>query len=192
MTQVQPAASARTAPRFAEFVGMMAALMALTALSIDVMLPALPQIRDDFGLADPNRQQLVVTLYMVGFAVGQRVLFHTSRLPAEFPETWMAGHVSRAIVPVKSDPAPRVISDELDPVAASLAAMAAVSLRGIEMLDVRFGDLVVVMGQGLIGQASAQLARARGATVKTAEPAIAQALRDRQALPQVLRKLGVI
>lgn len=99
------------------------------------------------------------------FAVGQRVLFHTSRLPAEFPATWMAGHVSRAVVPVKSDPAPRVIGDDIDPVAASLAAMAAVSLRGIEMLDVRFGDLVVVMGQGLIGQASAQLARARGATV---------------------------
>ena len=35
-------------PRFAEFVSMIALLMALTALSIDVMLPALPQIRDEF------------------------------------------------------------------------------------------------------------------------------------------------
>jgi MFS transporter, DHA1 family, multidrug resistance protein len=74
MTQIQPAAAARPAPRFAEFVAMMATLMALTALSIDVMLPALPQIREEFGLADPNRQQLVVTLYVVGFAFGQ--LFH--------------------------------------------------------------------------------------------------------------------
>ena len=53
---------------------MIAALMALTALSIDVMLPALPQIRAEFGLADPNRQQLVITSYVVGFALGQ--LFH--------------------------------------------------------------------------------------------------------------------
>ena len=53
----------RTAPmpRFAEFVAMMAALMALTALSIDVMLPALPQMRADFGVVDANSQQLVVT-----------------------------------------------------------------------------------------------------------------------------------
>ena len=53
---------------------MIAALMALTALSIDVMLPALPQIRAEFGLMDPNLQQLVITSYVVGFAVGQ--LFH--------------------------------------------------------------------------------------------------------------------
>ena len=33
------------------------------------------------------------------------------------------------------------------------------------MLTIRPGDLVVVMGQGLIGQGSAQLARQRGATV---------------------------
>ena len=41
-------------PRFAEFVTMIAALMALTALSIDVMLPALPEIRAEFGLDDAN------------------------------------------------------------------------------------------------------------------------------------------
>ncbi len=61
-------------PRFAEFVAIIAALMALTALSIDVMLPALPQMRDDFGLSDPNLQQLVITSYVAGFAFGQ--LFH--------------------------------------------------------------------------------------------------------------------
>ena len=71
MTPIDAAAPARPAPRFAEFVAMMALLMALTALSIDVMLPALPMIRDEFGLTDPNRMQLVVTSYVVGFAVGQ-------------------------------------------------------------------------------------------------------------------------
>lgn len=73
MTQASPAV-ATTMPRFAEFVALIASLMALTALSIDVMLPALPQIRAEFGLADPNRQQLVLTSYVVGFALGQ--LFH--------------------------------------------------------------------------------------------------------------------
>ena len=74
MLQATPAAVARSMPRFAEFVAMMAALMALTALSIDVMLPALPEMRAEFGLADPNLQQLVITSYVLGFAVGQ--LFH--------------------------------------------------------------------------------------------------------------------
>lgn len=71
MTKIETATRARTMPGFAEFVAMMALLMALTALSIDVMLPALPLIRDEFGLADPNRMQMVVTAYVVGFAVGQ-------------------------------------------------------------------------------------------------------------------------
>lgn len=71
MTEARTAAPARPMPSFGEFIAMMAALMALTALSIDVMLPALPQIRDEFGLADPNAMQLVVTAYVVGFAAGQ-------------------------------------------------------------------------------------------------------------------------
>ena len=62
---------AARAPSFREFVGLMAALMALTALSIDIMLPALPLIRNDYGVADENAQQLVITLYMVGFGIGQ-------------------------------------------------------------------------------------------------------------------------
>lgn len=74
MTDTSPVASARPMPRFGEFVAMMAALMAMTALSVDIMLPALPQIRADFGIADANAQQLVITAYVVGFAVGQ--FFH--------------------------------------------------------------------------------------------------------------------
>lgn len=66
-----PAVQGRPMPQFTEFVTMMATLMALTALSIDVMLPALPHIHDEFGLLDPNRVQLVVTSYIVGFAFGQ-------------------------------------------------------------------------------------------------------------------------
>lgn len=70
-TDARADARPRTEPGFAEFVAMMATLMALTALSIDVMLPALPYIRAEFAIADPNSQQLVVTSYVAGFAIGQ-------------------------------------------------------------------------------------------------------------------------
>lgn len=63
----------RSAPGFPEFVALMASLMAITALSIDIMLPALPRIRDDYGLSDRNAQQLVVTFYVLGFGAGQIV-----------------------------------------------------------------------------------------------------------------------
>jgi DHA1 family bicyclomycin/chloramphenicol resistance-like MFS transporter len=56
---------------FVEFVGLTAALMALTALSIDIMLPALPQIGSALGVRSENDRQLIIILYMAGFAVGQ-------------------------------------------------------------------------------------------------------------------------
>ncbi|HVJ77533.1 MAG TPA: multidrug effflux MFS transporter [Hyphomicrobium sp.] len=56
---------------FAEFVALTAAMMALTAVSIDIMLPALPQIGTAMGVTDENDRQLIVILYMAGFAVGQ-------------------------------------------------------------------------------------------------------------------------
>ncbi len=54
-----------------EFVALMAILMALTALSVDVMLPALPQIGRQLGVANGNDRQLVVSIYLGGFAMGQ-------------------------------------------------------------------------------------------------------------------------
>jgi MFS transporter, DHA1 family, multidrug resistance protein len=56
---------------FLEFVSLIALLMALTALSIDVMLPALPQIGNAMGVGDENDRQLVISFYFVGFAAGQ-------------------------------------------------------------------------------------------------------------------------
>jgi len=56
---------------FIEFVCLIAALMALTALSIDIMLPALPQIGASLGVSDENERQLIIIMYMAGFAVGQ-------------------------------------------------------------------------------------------------------------------------
>jgi MFS transporter, DHA1 family, multidrug resistance protein len=54
----------------AEFVALMAAVMSLGALAIDAMLPALDEIAGTFGIADPNRRQLVVGVYLLATGVG--------------------------------------------------------------------------------------------------------------------------
>lgn len=68
-----PDADALSRPPFPEFVALMALLMALTALSIDIMLPSLPQIGQAFAVPHPNDVQQVVTGYMIGLAAGQLV-----------------------------------------------------------------------------------------------------------------------
>jgi DHA1 family bicyclomycin/chloramphenicol resistance-like MFS transporter len=49
----------------------MAALMALNALAIDVMLPALPYMGEALGVDNVNERQLVVSAYMIGFGLAQ-------------------------------------------------------------------------------------------------------------------------
>lgn len=56
---------------FAEFLVLVAALMACQALAVDAMLPALPTIALALGLTDENRAQWIVTAYMAGMGVGQ-------------------------------------------------------------------------------------------------------------------------
>jgi len=56
---------------FAEFVLIVSLMMSLTALSIDAMLPALPQIGSDLSVQNANDRQLVVSLLFLGMAVGQ-------------------------------------------------------------------------------------------------------------------------
>ena len=58
---------------FKEFVALIAALMALTALGIDSMLPALPAIAQDLGVVTENQRQFVITAFMIGFAVAMLV-----------------------------------------------------------------------------------------------------------------------
>ncbi|MEM9188101.1 MAG: multidrug effflux MFS transporter [Myxococcota bacterium] len=54
-----------------ELVVMVASLMALNALAIDVMLPALGGIAEDFAVTHANDQQLVVIAYILGFGFPQ-------------------------------------------------------------------------------------------------------------------------
>ena len=60
-------------PGTRETVALLAGLMALNAFAIDAMIPALPAIGADLGVAEENRRQLVVVMFMLGFGVGQLV-----------------------------------------------------------------------------------------------------------------------
>lgn len=57
--------------RFGEFVALMASLMAVNALGIDTMLPALGMIGKELGVTIENHQQLVMVVYLGCFGVGQ-------------------------------------------------------------------------------------------------------------------------
>jgi MFS transporter, DHA1 family, multidrug resistance protein len=70
MTHAAPAAREPSRP---EFIALLAGLMALNALAIDVMLPALPYMGADLGVADANERQLVISAYMIGFGAAQLV-----------------------------------------------------------------------------------------------------------------------
>ena len=47
-----------------------ACLMAMNALSIDPMLPALPAIGQDLAIPHPNDRQLIISLYFMGLGLG--------------------------------------------------------------------------------------------------------------------------
>ncbi len=55
----------------AEFIAMMAMLMALNALAIDIMLPALQEIGAALKVEDVNERQFIVSSYLFGFGFAQ-------------------------------------------------------------------------------------------------------------------------
>jgi DHA1 family bicyclomycin/chloramphenicol resistance-like MFS transporter len=54
-----------------EFVALMAALMSMVALSIDALLPGLPQVGNALGVTNPNDNQLLITMIFLGVGFGQ-------------------------------------------------------------------------------------------------------------------------
>jgi DHA1 family bicyclomycin/chloramphenicol resistance-like MFS transporter len=60
-----------SSPSYLEFVVLVSMMMSLMALSIDAMLPALPQIGSDLNVHNANDRQLVVSAIFLGVAVGQ-------------------------------------------------------------------------------------------------------------------------
>ena len=63
----------RGEPRFGEFVALVALMMGLTAFAVDGVLPTFPAMAVVFGVQDPNRMQLVVYVYMLGFGIAQMI-----------------------------------------------------------------------------------------------------------------------
>ncbi len=53
-----------------EFIALTAALFAMVAISIDAMLPALPEIAAALSPDAPNRAQLVITSFVFGMGLG--------------------------------------------------------------------------------------------------------------------------
>ncbi|WP_299172265.1 multidrug effflux MFS transporter [uncultured Brevundimonas sp.] len=73
MSSSPPSAPAKKDLGFVEFVCLIALMMALNALAIDSMLPALPHIGADLGVENENSRQWVVTAYLLGFGGAQLI-----------------------------------------------------------------------------------------------------------------------
>lgn len=63
----------RSLPGEREMVVMMAMVMALNALAIDAMLPALPAIGEGLGVLVANDRQYVISLYLLGIGFGSLI-----------------------------------------------------------------------------------------------------------------------
>lgn len=68
MTSVSPTSRGATGP---EFIALVAMLMALNALAIDIILPALPQLGAALGVTSENDRQFVLGAYMLGMGIAQ-------------------------------------------------------------------------------------------------------------------------
>src|SRR5262249_19981896 len=72
-TRIAGDTAARLPLPLREFIALMALLMSTSAMSIDIMLPALPNIGATLGVLDASNLPLVVTVFMLGMAIGQLV-----------------------------------------------------------------------------------------------------------------------
>ncbi len=61
----------KSGPGYLEFVTLLAVMISITALAIDMMLPALPEIGRDLRVGHANDVQLVITLLLFGMGIGQ-------------------------------------------------------------------------------------------------------------------------
>ena len=66
-----PEVAAVSRPPFREFVALVACVMAMVALAIDAMLPALPAIGESYGIVRDNDRQYVIGVFMLGIGIGQ-------------------------------------------------------------------------------------------------------------------------
>ncbi|MGD2078770.1 MAG: MFS transporter, partial [Chloroflexota bacterium] len=102
-------------PTLAEFVIIVSLMMSLLALSIDAMLPALPEMGADLQVQDANSRQLVVSTIFLGLAAGQ-ILFgplsdRTGRKPAIYAGLGL--YIAGSIIAVLAVGFPMLLSGRL-------------------------------------------------------------------------------
>ena len=66
-----PSGTGPSGPGRVEFVILISAIMMIVAFAIDSMLPALPAISQALGVGDVSQRPLVISSFLLGFAVGQ-------------------------------------------------------------------------------------------------------------------------
>ena len=80
--------SMKRGPGFRESIALLAWMISFVALSLDIMLPALPDIGRDLRVTHPNDAQLVVSALILGLSMGQLIYGplsdSTGRKPAIF------------------------------------------------------------------------------------------------------------
>ncbi len=96
-----------------------------------------------------------------GISVGDLVNAFHSKLPENLDCGW-GGHVSKSVTDYRSV---IKIPEGVSLKDASLAKLFAVGYHGVQQTEIGQGDLVVILGLGLIGQGYAQIARTHQATV---------------------------
>jgi len=100
---------------------------------------------------------------------GDRIFVGSVAPPEGYHEGAGVAHVSRAIIPAAPGgtlhPGPIVIPPHVSDDAAAYIVLVGVALEGEQMAKVGRGDLVAVVGQGIVGQLVAQVCKSRGAIV---------------------------
>jgi 2-desacetyl-2-hydroxyethyl bacteriochlorophyllide A dehydrogenase len=100
--------------------------------------------------------------------VGDLVFVNVTKLEEpDLRDKHWTGHIGYSVAPsAELIPIPAGLAPE----EAAISPLAAVAWNGVKMAAVEAGDLVVVLGLGVIGQMAGQLARLRGATVIGTDP----------------------
>jgi DHA1 family bicyclomycin/chloramphenicol resistance-like MFS transporter len=70
-SDIMTSTKGKAEPSLAEFIIIVSLITSLGALSIDAILPALPQIGSDLNVQNANDRQLTISLFMLGMALGQ-------------------------------------------------------------------------------------------------------------------------
>jgi MFS transporter, DHA1 family, multidrug resistance protein len=105
-TTIDPIVRVKGEAGGAEFIALITLLMAMTAMGIDIMLPAFPDIRAEFGMpADSTQVAWILTAFFLGMAIGPWVFgpasdrFGRKRLMVAGLVMYMAAALAATLAP---------------------------------------------------------------------------------------------